>query len=46
MSEEARMMRTWMNIVIEAGLAKKVTTDVDIERLRLQLTMNRYKSNG
>lgn len=39
---EVHMMRIWMNIVIQAGLATKVTTDVDIERLRLQLTINKH----
>lgn len=38
---EAEMMRGWLNIVIEAGLAPAVTTDVDVERIRLQL-INRH----
>lgn len=33
---ESEMMRKWINIIINAGLAQNLTS-VDIERLRLQL---------
>lgn len=34
---EAEMMRVWFNIVVEAGLAPAVTTEMDVEQLLLQL---------